>query len=195
MSEARGGHGARRLARVAAIAERVATLTSRLASALAAVAVLACFALVCWGVVARYFFSQALTWSDEVAGWLVVAIVMLAVADAQRRGENIGVDLLLDHTKGRARRALVALGVAMVAICALMIAVHGVEMVQFSRMLDLRSNTLGSVGVWTVQMLVPLGALLLLIVSLAQLVTLAAGRTPEGYAETHGDGVPKAGIE
>ncbi|MCC7049206.1 MAG: TRAP transporter small permease [Alphaproteobacteria bacterium] len=173
----------------------MAAAASRVATALAAVAVLACFVLVCWAVGARYFFNRPLTWSDEVTGWLVVAMVMLAVADAQRRGENIGVDLLLERTRGRVRRALVALGVAMVAVCAAMILVHGIEMVQFSRMLDLRSNTLGAVGVWVVQLLVPIGAALLLVVALAQLVVVAAGGTPEGYAESHGDGAPKAGIE
>lgn len=183
------------LVRVALAADRVAAVACRAATGLAAVAVLACFALVCLGVGMRYFYNRPLTWSDEVCGWLVVAIVMLAVADAQRRGENIGVDLLLDRSRGRVRRALLALGSACVAVAALMMTVHGVEMVQFSRMLDLRSMTLGNVSIWTVQVLVPAGAALLLVVSLAQLLLLAAGRTPEGYAESNHEAVPKAGLE
>lgn len=177
------------------VAENIANGVSRLAAALAAVAVLACFVLVCWGVAARYFFNRPLNWADEVSGWFVVAIVMLAVADAQRRGENIGVDLLIERSTGRARRALLALGTAMVALCALLMVVYGVEMVQFSRMLDLRSNTLGWVDVWPIQVFVPLGSGLLLIVTIAQLVVLATGHTPDGLAETAGDHVPKAGIE
>lgn len=181
--------------RIAAGATAVARWASTFATAIAAVAVLACFAVVCWGVAARYFFNRPLNWGDEVSGWLVVGIVMLAIADCQRRNENIGVDLLLERSHGRRRAALLAFGLAMVAICALAMTWYGVEMVQFSRMLDLRSNTIGWVAVWPIQILVPLGAGLLLVVSLAQLVIVAAGRTPEHYDAPAEDSVPRAGIE
>ena len=183
------------LARAAGIALAVADAAARAAVALAALAVLACFFLVCYSVAMRYFFGSPLTWGDEVTGWLIVAVVMLAVADAQRRNENIGVDLLIEKSGPRLRRALVALGVAMVAACALMMTWQGVEMVQFSRMLDLRSNTLGSVAVWTVQTLVPLGSALMLVVALAQLVAIAAGRDPFlAEADKESDGISR-GIE
>lgn len=180
---------------VARIAGQVANGASRLAAALAAIAVLGCFVLVCWGVAARYFFNRPLNWADEVSGWFVVAIVMLAAADAQRRGENIGVDLLIERSSGRVRRGLLAFGAVTVAVCALAMAGYGVEMVQFSKMLDLRSNTLGWAPIWPVQVFVPLGAALLLVVSLAQLVILATGRTPDGLVAPDGDQAPKAGIE
>jgi TRAP-type C4-dicarboxylate transport system permease small subunit len=151
--------------------------------------------VVCWGVAARYFFNRPLNWNDEVSGWLVVGIVMLAIADCQRRNENIGVDLLLEKSRGRRRAALLAFGMAMVAICALAMTWYGVEMVQFSKMLDLRSNTIGWVPLWPIQILVPLGAALLLVVSLAQLLILAAGRTPEFFEPSAEDTAPKAGIE
>ncbi|MBL8704173.1 MAG: TRAP transporter small permease [Rhodospirillales bacterium] len=181
--------------RIAASATAAARWASTCATAIAAVAVLACFAVVCWGVAARYFFNRPLVWSDEVSGWLVVGIVMLAIADCQRRNENIGVDLLLEKSHGRRRAGLLAFGMAMVAICALAMTWYGVEMVQFSRMLDLRSNTIGWVPVWPVQVLVPLGAGLLLVVSVAQLIIVATGRTPDHYDAPAGESVPKAGIE
>lgn len=181
--------------RLVAAATAVSRWASAFATAIAGVAVLACFAVVCWGVAARYFFNRPLNWSDEVSGWLVVGIVMLAIADCQRRNENIGVDLLLEKSQGHRRAALLAFGMAMVAICALAMTWYGVEMVQFSKMLDLRSNTIGWVPLWPVQILVPLGAALLLVVSLAQLVIVATGRTPEHFEPTAEDSAPKAGIE
>lgn len=181
--------------RLVATATTMSRWASALATGIAAAAVLACFAVVCWGVGARYFFNRPLNWGDEVSGWLVVGIVMLAIADCQRRNENIGVDLLLERSSGRRRAALLAFGVAMVAICALAMTWYGVEMVQFSKMLDLRSNTIGWVPVWPIQVLVPLGAALLLVVSLAQIVILAAGRTPEFFEPPAEDSQPKAGIE
>ena len=181
--------------RLVVVATAVSRRASAIATAMAAVAVLACFALVCWSVAARYFFDSPLVWSDEVAGWLVVGIVMLAIADCQRRNENIGVDLLIERAHGRPRRALIAFGVAMVAISALAMTMHGVEMVQFSHMLDLRSNTIGWAAIWPVQVLVPLGAALLLLVALAQLVVLATGRTPEHFEPTPDAAAPKPGVE
>lgn len=179
------------LARIARAVEAIAAAASRIALALAAVAVLLCFALVCYSVGLRYFLGQPLQWSDEVTGWLVVAIVMLAAADTQRRGENIGVDLLIERAAARLRRALAALGLLTVAAAALMMTLKGVEMVDFARMLDLRSNTLGWAALWPVQALVPVGAALMLVVALAQLLALAAGTAPDMRAA---DEIPK-GIE
>ena len=45
-------------------------------------------------------------------------------------------------------------------------------------MLDLRSNTIGWAPIWPIQILVPLGAALLLIVSTAQLDVIASGKAP-----------------
>ncbi len=139
----------------AAAALRLAAVLARASAALGGVAVLLCFALVCYSVALRYFLNDPLSWSDEVTGWLVVAVAMFGVADAQARNEHIGVDLLFEKSGPRLRRALYAFGLALAAVCAAMIAWKGVEMVQFSAMLDLRSNTLGWVALWPVQALVP----------------------------------------
>ena len=173
----------------AAAALRLAAALARVSAALAGVAVLLCFALVCYSVAMRYFLDDPVTWSDEVTGWLVVAVVMLGVADAQARGEHIGVDLLTDRASPRLRRALGLFGTALFAACAGLIAWQGVEMVQFSAMLDLRSNTLGWAALWPVQALVPLGGALLLAVALAQLVALAAGAPWVGGARDPAKGL------
>lgn len=166
------------MTRAAAAFGRFAALLARAAVALGGVAVLLCFALVCYSVAMRYFLNEPLGWSDEVTGWLVVAVVMFGVADAQIRGDHIGVDLLTDRAGPGLKRALGLLGAALTAITAALIAWQGVEMVQFSAMLDLRSNTLGSAPVWPVQALVPLGGALLCVAALAQVLAYAAGRDP-----------------
>ena len=157
---------------------RLAAALARVSVALGGVAVLICFALVCYGVAMRYFLNAPLGWADEVTGWLVVAVVILGVADTQARGEHIGVDLLTDRGGPAMRRRLGLLGAAMTAFAAGMIAWHGVEMVRFSAMLDLRSNTLGTVPLWPVQALVPLGGILLALVALAQVLAYLAGDDP-----------------
>ena len=162
--------------------ERFAAIISRGALALAGLACLACFALVCWAVAMRYFFNQPQSWSDEAVGWLVVAIVMLAVPEAQRRGENVGVDWLVDKWTGARRRAVIGLGAASVAIVAIVLIVEGWKTVSFTRMVGIKSNALPDMPLWAVQALIPLGAVLLLLVALGQIGAWFAGREPEDYA-------------
>lgn len=166
---------------LAARLEAAVTFLSRLGVALGAIAVLAAFGLVTAAVALRYLFNRPLVWSDEVTGWLIVATVMLSIAEVQRRGGNIGVDLLTDRAGGRLRRALELVGVATVAACAMLLSAQGYETVAFSKLMGLKSNTLGWVDTWLVQLLVPVGSALLLLVSLMQLLLLAIGRRPRDF--------------
>ena len=161
--------------------EAAVALLSKLGCMLGAVAVLGAFALVTVAVAMRYFFNQPLGWSDEATGWLIVATVMLSIAEVQRRGANIGVDLMVEKSRGKFRRALELLGVATVAASALLLTAQGYETVAFSKMLGLKSNTLGWVSLWSIQILVPLGAALLLLVSAMQLLMLGMGRRPRDF--------------
>lgn len=176
------------LARIARVADRVVGALSGLAVALAALATLACLALVCYAVVLRYFFGLPLSWTDEAAGFLVVLLVMLAVAEAQRRGEHIGVDLLLERSHGRRRRLLQAFGTLCVAAAAAVLLWQGWETVAFSRMIGARPLVLADVPMWAIEMFLPIGAGLMLLVSLAQLLALAAGT----FVDPEASEAPKA---
>lgn len=155
--------------------DRVVSRISHVAAGIAALATLGCFGLVCYVVVARYFFGLSPSWSDEVGGWLVVALVMLAVAEGQRRGEHIGVDLLLERTEGGPHRALKAFGALCVAVAAGLLLWQGLETMAFSRMIGARALAVAEVPLWMVQALIPLGAGLMLLVALVQLLGLATG--------------------
>lgn len=161
--------------------ERIVAIVSRVAQAIAAIACLACFALVCWAVAMRYLFNVPQSWSDEAVGWLVVALVMLAAPEAQRRGENIGVDWLVDSWTGAKRRAVIGLGSLSVAICAVVLIWEGSETVAFTRMIGIKSNQLPEVPLWAVQALIPIGAGLLLLVALVQILALLRGREPRDF--------------
>ncbi len=167
--------------------ERGIAVVSRAALAVAAVACLFCLGLVCWAVAMRYFLGQPQSWSDEAVGWLVVVIVMLAIPEAQRRGENIGVDWLVDRWAGAKRRAVIGLGALAVAGTAVVLIVEGWETVAFTRKIGIVSNALPEVPLWSVQALIPVGAALLLLVALGQLAAWAAGREPEGLEKREFD--------
>ena len=78
--------------------------------ALAAIALLASMFLIGYSVVMRYFLNQPAAWVDELCGYLLVAAVMLAAADALLQGEHLAVDLLTERLAARGRRWTVLAG-------------------------------------------------------------------------------------
>jgi TRAP-type C4-dicarboxylate transport system permease small subunit len=148
--------------------------TSLAAMHVAAGACLMCLALVCYGVAMRYFAGVPQAWVETVAGWLVVAMVMGAAPEAQLRGEHVGVDTLTERARGRSRRALVAFGLLWVAATAAVMIWEGWAAAAFSRMTGMMTE-LGAVRLWWIQLLVPAGFVLMLIVALAELARVARG--------------------
>jgi len=184
-----GGDEASRPARLARRLEGGVALVSRAALVLAGLACLLTFAAVCYSVATRYFFNAPQTWVDETVGWLVAALVLLAIPEAQRRGENIGVESLIERANGGTRKALLALGSLSVIVTAGFFIDHGLQMVAFSRMIGMMSNTVAWMELWTVQMLVPVGGGLLLLVALVQLLLHLLGLKPR---DQDGDQISRA---
>jgi len=147
---------------------------SALALHLAAAACLTCLALMCYGVAMRYALNAPQPWIDHVVGWLVVAIVMFAAPAAQLHGEHVAVDTLLERTRGGTRHAFAAFSLLWVAgTCAVMIW-EGWATVAFSYMTG-RMTELHPVPLWWIQVLVPVGFVLMLVAVLAQLLRIARG--------------------
>ena len=157
--------------------EAAAHSLARAAGWLASAATLLCLALVCAAVSARYLLAMPLGWSDKVAGWLVVALVLLAAPEAQRRFEHIGVDVAVGRIGLRLARYAHLLGALSVALVAAVLLSAGIEAVEFSRMTGMMTDIEG-VPEWWIQALLPVGAALLLLVALAQAAALAVGREP-----------------
>ena len=158
--------------------QRMVGFVSRLAVALGSLATVTCLVLVGYAVMMRYVFGQPQPWVDKVAGWLVLALVMLAAPEAQRRFEHIGVDIAVGKLGPKLARAAHLVGALSVAAVALVLLLAGVEAIEFSLMVGMMTDFDG-VPEWWVQTLLPLGAGLLLLVSLAQAFVLAFGGTPE----------------
>jgi TRAP-type C4-dicarboxylate transport system permease small subunit len=154
--------------------DRVVRAISAGALHLAAAACLLCFVLMCVAVGMRYFFGQPQPWIDFVVGWLVVAMVAFAAPAAQLEGEHVGVDTLSERARGKARRALAAFGLLCVAATAAIMIWEGWAMVAFSRMTGMMTE-LHPIPLWWIQVLVPAGFVLMLLVALAQLLRVARG--------------------
>ncbi len=157
--------------------QRLAERVAGAAAALAGTATVLCLVLICVSVAARYLFGLPIAWIDKVAGWLVVAIVLLAAGETQRRFEHIGVDIAVGKLGPRLARAAHLLGAVAVAAVAVVLLLAGLEAVEFSRMVGIQTEIEG-VPEWWVQAILPAGAAVLLLVALAQALALAMGRTP-----------------
>lgn len=162
----------------AAIYAAVRWLTDA-AMALAAASVLLSLALVCYSVLTRYLANRPEPWVDEAVGYVLVASVMFAIAEALRRGEHIAVDFVAERLPPGGRRAVHALGMVAVAVTAAALIVEGWGMVEFSRMIGIISIGYLEIPIWIPQAMVPLGGLLLLLAALAELLRMAAGLPPD----------------
>jgi TRAP-type C4-dicarboxylate transport system permease small subunit len=162
---------------------RLVRAIARIGLAIAAAAMLASLALIVYAVFERYALGTPVPWTDELVGYLLVAMVMLAAADALLEGEHISVDIVTERLRERGKRVTLVIGLVAVAAAGVLIAVEGSGMVSFSRMVDLRSNGYLATPMWLPQLFVPIGGVLL---TAAALVGLwQAWRNPGDAARAH----------
>jgi TRAP-type C4-dicarboxylate transport system permease small subunit len=158
-----------------ALAARVIGALAQGALALSALGVLVSLALIAWAVVMRYVFNRAPVWVDDAVGFMLVAIVMLAAAQVLRRGEHINVDLLTSRLGPRARRWADAWSALAVLVVSLILVVNGWRTAMFTKSLGIVAEGQIEVQVFWLQLLLPLGGLMLALVAIEALVRLAAG--------------------
>jgi TRAP-type C4-dicarboxylate transport system permease small subunit len=148
---------------------------ARIAGGLAAFATFLTLLLIGGAVFARYLLGQPQPWMEKVGGWLVIAVALLAAAEVQRRGEHIGVDIFTERLTGRWRRATDLVGILSVAAVAAVLVSAGWETIEFSLLVGMMTEVAG-IPTWWVQAALPLGALLLLAMALAQAWAALRGR-------------------
>jgi TRAP-type C4-dicarboxylate transport system permease small subunit len=170
--------------------ERSMRVLARVGLMLAAAALLVSLVAIGYSVVMRYVFGAPVAWTDELVGYLLVASVMLAAPDALLEGEHISVDIVTERLAARGRKLAYLFGLAAVAATALLLLVEGLRTVEFSRMVGLRSNGYLALPLWMPQLLIPAGALLLL---LAAAVAFLRGLR-EGAPQRENP-MPPAGLE
>lgn len=171
--------------RVARAIETVVAVLAKLAIAAAGLLLLTILLLMAYSVLWRYFLNAPQPWVDEATAWLLVAAVMLAIPEVQRRNDHIGIDFLHQKLKGRpAARAVLVFGTLTVLVSSVVLVVEGISMVEFSRMLNVLSNQIPEVPLWAVQALVPVGFGLMALVAGVQLLCLALGIVPHAMRES-----------
>lgn len=157
---------------------RLVAALSGAAMALAAAALLVSLALIGWAVVMRYGFNAAPVWVDEVVGFALVAVVMLAAANALRRGEHIGVDLLVERLPAGGRRWIRAWSALATAAIALVLIFNGWDTAMLAKMLGLVTEGWLEWPTWQLMLFMPVGGALLLLAAIEALWRALAGLPP-----------------
>ena len=157
---------------------RCIRLINGAALAVSAAGVLISLLLIGWAGLMRYVFNRPPVWVDEVVGFMLVGIVMLAAADVLRRGEHIGVDLFTANLGARAKLWVQLWSSASVLAVAAILIVNGWRTAMFSKMLGIVSEGHLELPVYWLMLLLPLGGLLLLFNAMEALLRLATGAPP-----------------
>lgn len=166
-----GGRAPGALARL----ERVAGAAAGAAAALGAGVVLLMVAIVGYAVVKRYVLGTPVTWTDELSGYLVVALVMFGAAEALRRGDHISVDLLSGRLTGWRRRLAEAWANTTVLAVSVSLLISSKDMIAYSANFGIVSEGYMEVPMWIPQSALVVGCGLLSLVSALNLVRMWRG--------------------
>lgn len=144
--------------------------------------------MIVYSVVMRYGFNAPQVWVDDIVGFALVAIVMLSAASVMRRGEHIGVDLLTNRLGRRGRHVASIWALIAVLVTAAFLIFEGWETVAFSKMLGILTHGYIEIPMYLVQMLLPIGGVLLALAALMGLARAAIGEpvaTGGGHGHQH----------
>ena len=162
------------------ILSQTVLLLSGAAMALAAACLLLSFALIGWAVLMRYVFNAAPVWVDEVVGFALVAIVLLAAAQTLRRGEHIGVDLLVTRLSAPAARWAQLWAALAVGLVAAILVFNGWGTASLARRLGLVTEGSLEWPTWWLMLLMPVGGALLGLAAVEAFWRAAIGLPPLG---------------
>ncbi|MCO6383293.1 TRAP transporter small permease [Oceanicola sp. 502str15] len=149
--------------------DRIVTGLVRLCGALSTLLILWIFGQICVAVVRRYVFDAPLQWNDQMSGYLLVAVVMLGAAEALRRGDHIGIDLLTNRLSGARARAQAALAHLAVMVFAAVVGISIWDSIEFARRFGSYSIGYIEIQTWIPQLPVVLGAGLLFLTAALRL--------------------------
>jgi len=136
--------------------------------AISAVLVVFTLAMTGYSVFQRYVLGTPLTWTDELSGFLVVAIVMLGAAEALRKGDHIAVDLLTAKATGLTRKIMDIIGYLATAIVAGVLLISGWAAVEFSWNIGVYSDGYLEAPLWIPQLFIVVGAALIGLLALGR---------------------------
>nr|WP_067294009.1 TRAP transporter small permease [Marinobacterium profundum] len=145
---------------------RVVGVICDVAMACSALLVLMDLVLIGFAVVMRYLLDAPITWGDEIVALSLTAIVMLGAPKVLASGGHISVDIVTSSLKGRIAAFLkIWANLGVLAVAGLLI-VNGLTTALFSKMIGSLTEGHLELPVWMLQLLLPLGGVLLGLVAI-----------------------------
>lgn len=150
-------------------------LITTIGMVISATGVLIALALIGYSVVTRYLVGQPSLWVDDVIGFILIAIVMFGASSVLRDGKHLGVDLFTGRLQRTGQRWAQAWAMLTVMGVAAFLIVDGWQVAMFSKMLGMRTHGYVEFPIYWMQLLMPLGGVMLVLVALESLARLICG--------------------
>lgn len=141
-----------------------------------AIAILSALALpiititICYEVTSRYVFDSPTIWAWDINTQLMLAMIMLGLANVHRRDRNIAVDVLTECLPERTRAALGVLFGLLLIFLAATITWIGWPYFHQSFVRGQAAPSLFAPPLWPVKFMIPLGAFILLLQAIARII-------------------------
>jgi TRAP-type C4-dicarboxylate transport system permease small subunit len=147
------------------IIDRLTTLSAVIGGVLIAVMT----AIVTIAVITRYLLRQPLGWSEEASIYLMIWAIFLGTAYTLKHDAHIGVDLLMNRLSPRIKLFFHCFHYLTGLLFLSILFFKGIDMINLSIMLDSRSIAT-DFPLYLVQLAVPVGAALLILQIISNLV-------------------------
>ncbi|MGX0978404.1 TRAP-type C4-dicarboxylate transport system permease small subunit [Roseovarius sp. MBR-51] len=141
---------------------------------LSALALLIITIVVCYEVTSRYVFNSPTIWAWDINTQLMLAMIMLGLANVHRRDRNIAVDVLIECLPERAKAALGVLFGLLLIFLAATITWIGWPYFHQSLVRGQAAPSLFAPPLWPVKFMIPMGAFILLLQAIARIIRDAA---------------------
>jgi C4-dicarboxylate transporter DctQ subunit len=164
--------------------DKATALASGLFIALGAAITVVMAASITYSVVLRYVLNTPQVWTDELMGYLMVAVVMFGLGETVRRGDHINVDLITARLGPRGQVLARIWGLVAMIIVAGVLLERSWDMVVFSRMVDLLSDGYLAMPIWIPQSSLLVGFSLMILASLNQLLRILFGLEEPPHRDT-----------
>jgi TRAP-type C4-dicarboxylate transport system permease small subunit len=142
----------------------------RLGGILSAFLIIVALGVVSYSVFQRYVLDTPLLWGDEFIGYLLVAIVMLGAAEALRKGDHIGIDLLTGRAGPKLARFLALWADVAVLIFSFVLGWSSWKAIEFAKDFGEYSSGYIEIQTWIAQIPLLIGSTLLGIVALTRIL-------------------------
>ena len=152
--------------------EKVVRWITLTGAGFASALVLIVFGVVIYSVFMRYVLGTPVTFSDELNGFIVVAMVALGAGEVLLRDEHFGVDLLTERAGKRTKWLVEMWGMFGVILVASAVIYSAILMVRFSYDFEVYSDGYLSVQMWIPQGFLLIGMIILILAALARIITL-----------------------